>query len=48
MSSLSDLSRGKFVTVARADDVGEGSMLGVAVAGLGMLLVASQNLLVLC
>ena len=31
MASLSKLEQGKFVTVARIDEVSEGSMLGVAV-----------------
>ena len=38
MATLSNPSQGDFVTVARADDVGEGKMFGVAVAGKPILL----------
>ena len=38
LSSLSNTTGGEFVTVARVDEVPEGSMLGVAVAGTPILL----------
>lgn len=38
MSTLSNVARGNFVTVAREDQIPEGSMFGVAVAGNPILL----------
>lgn len=38
MSNLSNMAQGAFVTVAREDEVHEGSMFGVAVGGNAILL----------